>query len=136
MLRYVPNDNYTGYDEIYYRVMDKNGNWSEPAKIKIEVAGFFIPNAFTPNGDNKNDKLVIIGLYQFDRVELEVIDRFGRRIYYSSDYKNDWDGRSNLDGRIVEEGTYYVSFKGIKANEKPILRRSTILITKDRLHTY
>lgn len=136
VLRYTPDHNYTGYDNIVYRVRDKNGNWSEPATIKIEVAGFFIPNAFTPNDDNKNDRLEIIGIYQFDRVELEVIDRFGRQVFYSSDYNNDWAGRNSLDGHQLEEGTYFVTFKGIKAKEKPIVRRGTILITRDRLHSF
>ncbi|WP_140936648.1 DUF7507 domain-containing protein [Sphingobacterium lumbrici] len=121
---YVPNENFTGFDEWTYQIQDKNENWSNPAKITIEITGFFLPNTITPNGDNKNDTFVVIGTYLFDRMELDIIDRFGKSVYKNSNYQNDWDA-SNLS-----EGTYFYIFTGHKINEKSVVRKGTVLITK------
>lgn len=121
---YVPNDNFTGFDEWTYQIQDKNENWSNPAKIIVETTGFFLPNTITPNGDNKNDTFVVIGAYLFDRIELEIIDRFGKSVYNSSNYQNDWDA-SNLS-----DGTYFYIFKGHKINEKSVIRRGSVLMTR------
>jgi gliding motility-associated-like protein len=58
-----------------------------------------IPNVITPNGDSKNEKFVVKEL--FDRTSLLIFDRFGKNIYQTSDYHNEWPD-SNLSA-----GTYY-----------------------------
>jgi gliding motility-associated-like protein len=55
-----------------------------------------LPNAFTPNGDGKNDCFGIsryAGLLQ--HVELSVYDRFGVRVFFTTNPLNCWDGRYN-----------------------------------------
>lgn len=58
-------------------------------------------NVFTPNGDGVNDVL------RFDLLEfttgssLQIFNRWGKLVFESSDYRNDWDGGD------VEAGTYY-----------------------------
>src|SRR5690606_10083665 len=59
---YESNKTFSGVDEFTYRIMDKNGNWSEPATVKIEVSGILMPNVITPNGDGVNDVFKIIGV--------------------------------------------------------------------------
>jgi len=84
--------------------------------LPISEAKLFIPNVFTPNGDNVNDVFVIakqndggsssgsnyipINL-EYIRIELIVLDRWGRKIYDNDNYKNNWDGGN------VPDGTYY-----------------------------
>jgi len=60
-----------------------------------------IPNLFTPNGDGRNDTFIIGGLEKYDQNELTIINRWGNKVYVSSDYRNDWMG-DNLN-----EGTYF-----------------------------
>jgi gliding motility-associated-like protein len=57
--------------------------------------GFFMPNAFTPNNDGKNDNLkpVLLGnvvMYQF-----RIYNRWGQIIFSSSDITKGWDGTFN-----------------------------------------
>ncbi|GGH26642.1 T9SS type B sorting domain-containing protein [Sphingobacterium alkalisoli] len=125
---YVPNDNFTGIDEWTYQIQDKNENWSNQAKITVETTGFFLPNVITPNGDERNDTFVVIGAYLFDRIELEIIDRFGKSVYKNSNYKNDWDAST------ISEGTYFYIFSGHKINEKSVSRRGSVLITRKINH--
>lgn len=58
--------------------------------------GLFIPNVFTPNGDGTNDLLVIRNLPP--NSQLMITNRWGKEVYSSADYKNDWSGDDIVDG--------------------------------------
>lgn len=70
-------------------------------QVLVEGKEFFIPSVFTPNGDGKNDKFVILGLNRFPGSELIIYNRWGNVVYQSKDYKNDWTGNG------LNEATYY-----------------------------
>jgi gliding motility-associated-like protein len=73
----------------------------------------FVPEGFSPNGDNVHDKFVIYNLPDGARVRLQVFNRWGVKVYESNDYKNDWDGTCNVNtslvlaGDALPESTYY-----------------------------
>lgn len=60
-----------------------------------------IPNVFTPNGDGRNDFFTIRNLFQYDYRSLIIKNRWGKTVYESSQYNNNWDGRG------VSDGVYY-----------------------------
>ncbi|NGM72292.1 gliding motility-associated C-terminal domain-containing protein [Sphingobacterium sp. SGL-16] len=126
---YTSEKTFSGIDQFTYRIMDKNGNWSEPATVKIEVAGILIPNVITPNGDGLNDTVELIGVYQFERVEIQIFDRFKNLIYENSNYKNDWQVSSS-----VRDGTYFYILKFNKKGEKAIIRKGSLLITREKIN--
>jgi len=64
-------------------------------------------NILTPNGDGKNDFLVIKNVEFYPNNQLKIFDRAGRLVHSIHNYKNDWDGRFN--GNILTEDTYYYS---------------------------
>ena len=76
------------------------------------LSDFFIPNVFTPNSDGVNDVFEIVGLAQFDRLELNVFNRWGNEVYANRSYQNDWDGNDLL------EGTYYYVIRAWMAGEE------------------
>ena len=100
-----------------------NGIWNEaadnvPTIVIIPNTNFFIPEGFSPNGDNKNDVFVIKGLpLDVDNV-LTVFNRWGNKVYQKSNYDNTWNGTPNVNGTLGTEklppGTYYyiIEFKG------------------------
>ena len=59
----------------------------------------FVPTLFTPNGDDLNDKLEIRNLPAGSRFVVK--DRWGKEVFASGDYKNDWDGKD------LEIGNYF-----------------------------
>lgn len=77
------------------------------SQATIKIVNFFIPNVFTPNGDNKNDTFEIIGLELFKTAELRVFNRFGFEVYHSQNYRNDWNGQGLNDGTYF----YYLKFE-------------------------
>lgn len=66
--------------------------------LQINHKNFFIPNAFSPNGDGKNDFFEIISEQSYP---LQVADRTGKLVYESSSYLNTWNGGD------LSSGTYF-----------------------------
>ncbi|WKN43606.1 gliding motility-associated C-terminal domain-containing protein [Tunicatimonas pelagia] len=64
-----------------------------------------IPSAFTPNDDNINDLWVLPNASIFSSVQVTVYDRFGKSVFESADYQNNWDG--TYEGRELPAGSYY-----------------------------
>ena len=60
-----------------------------------------IPNVFTPNYDNTNDFFVINNLLLYNYRPIVIKNRWGKTVYQSSQYNNDWDGTG------VPDGVYY-----------------------------
>jgi len=61
----------------------------------------FVPNVITPNGDGKNDFFVIQGLDITKNNKLIVLDRWGKEVYSTNSYKNNWNGAA------VSSGVFY-----------------------------
>lgn len=57
-----------------------------------------VPNVITPNGDGFNDNFVIAGLADYPGTMLQIFNRWGKKVYESSDYQNDWNGDNYHDG--------------------------------------
>jgi gliding motility-associated-like protein len=65
----------------------------------------FLPNAFSPNGDGKNDVFRVLPAEEGTRfTRLEVYDRWGQLVF-AGDNLPHWDGRG-LDGKPLDAGTY------------------------------
>jgi len=71
---------------------------SDDTTIVVEVVNIQIPNVFTPNSDGFNDKFVVAGIDILENTHLKIFNRWGRIVFESSDYKNDWDGGNCSDG--------------------------------------
>ena len=110
-----------GCDTSYYKT------------IKVNPVALKVPNVFTPNGDGVNDYFIIslddssgsgtgghrdgepqyeheYDAYEplnkyYESTQLTVFNRWGRIVYSSSDYQNDWDGGN------LSDGTYFYVLK-------------------------
>ena len=64
-----------------------------------------IPDAFTPNNDGLNDCYRITVNADIDFYKLGIYNRWGNRIFYTTNRNDCWDG--SYKGNIQETGTYY-----------------------------
>lgn len=64
----------------------------------------YLPNAFTPNGDGLNDALKIFTACELSHFQLEVYDRWGRRVFVGNDLSQGWDGF--FEGNLLPAGSY------------------------------
>ncbi|MEI7594966.1 MAG: gliding motility-associated C-terminal domain-containing protein [Bacteroidota bacterium] len=74
---------------------------SDSVEVTLINCSVTVPNAFTPNGDSYNETFYIKGLEEYPNTNLSVYNRWGKLIYESSNYQNNWDGNNAADG------TYY-----------------------------
>jgi gliding motility-associated-like protein len=77
----------------------------------IDVApeySFYIPNAFTPNGDKINEKWFPIG-QSIGQYSLTIYDRWGIPVFQSVDIDFAWDGKLS-SGEPANEGIYNYVF--------------------------
>ena len=66
----------------------------------------FIPNAFTPNGDNINDEFKPEMLEYLEEGYLfEIFDRWGEKVFYTNDPDKGWDGL--IKGKPVTTTTVF-----------------------------
>ena len=90
----------------YYLQATRYGACTSVDSMQLQViAGLFIPNAFSPNGDGLNDTWNIPGLQGYPDFMLRVFDRYGQVIWQSSGSFRPWDGTKN--GKPLPVGTYY-----------------------------
>jgi gliding motility-associated-like protein len=86
---------------------DINGNESpKSAVICVDSCNFYeIPNVFTPNGDNINDKLVAKTSGLVEKIDFRLFNREGMLLFRTEDPKINWDG--TYKGKIVSPGVYF-----------------------------
>ena len=93
----------------------------------ISVFGptFYLPNAFSPNNDGRNDLFVIpsVGL---ESISIVIYDRWGRVITESNALDFSWDGTS--EGKLLPEGTYVIQVEGQSLGGEEISRTGTITL--------
>jgi gliding motility-associated-like protein len=65
----------------------------------------FIPNAFTPNGDGRNDNYKVEYKGDMDLKEMHIYNRYGQRVFSSATVDKTWDG--TFQGKLVDNGTYF-----------------------------
>lgn len=98
---------------------------ADSMQVKV-VAGIFIPNAFTPNNDGKNDRWRIPFLFpQFGAV-VNVFNRFGQLVYHTEGNLVDWDG--NFGGLPQASGAYIYHIRYKKSNGEVNLKGTIMLI--------
>ena len=99
-------------DSTTYVVIGMN-EWGcrDSAKVIITInynAYEFVPSAFTPNGDGKNDIFRIVNQKFVKLIDFSVFDRWGKLIYHNTyDAKQGWDG--NYNGVAQDMGVYFYS---------------------------
>jgi gliding motility-associated-like protein len=81
------------------------GSIEMSSEITVNECDVVIPNVFSPNSDGYNDMWVIWGLEEHPGTSVIIFDRWGKEVYSSSDYANNWDG-DNQHG-----GVYYYIVK-------------------------
>ena len=85
-----------------------------------------LPNVFSPNNDGVNDTwgAEILGFY--GKIRIMIYERSGKRVYYSIDATERWDGK--YLGKEVIAGTYYSIIEVESTGE---VHRSALTILRD-----
>jgi gliding motility-associated-like protein len=66
-----------------------------------------IPNAFTPNGDGRDDTWQIEFIEQYPENTVSVFNRWGNRVFSATNYSRANEWRGDINGQPAPVGTYY-----------------------------
>lgn len=99
--------------------------------IKFKVydgPALYVPSAFSPNNDGKNDELkfIAVGMKSVDL--FQVYNRYGQLIYSSNDMRRGWDGRAFGVSQPV--GTYVWMIKGTDPGGVPHFKKGTVTLVR------
>jgi gliding motility-associated-like protein len=84
---------------------DSNHNGMGDACDIVELK---ISEVITPNGDGINDTWFIYNIENNPNTTIRVFNRWGAEVFFSNNYKNDWDGHfKNSKTDLPASGAYY-----------------------------
>jgi gliding motility-associated-like protein len=113
-----------GFDEYFWNTGATGSDLSITAAGRYEVTVFMngcigndsvwitmpvhyipVPNAFTPNGDGRNDKFQLVGpMEEITRFKMQIFNRWGYLLFETSDPFDGWDG--TYQGEVCDPGSY------------------------------
>ena len=95
---------FTSNDSVLVEVFD--GFCKNNDGIRIEAFTVKVPTAMTPNGDGSNERFEPIEeLTGLNEHTMMVFNRWGEKVWESTDFAAGWDGKQN--GKFVADGTYF-----------------------------
>ena len=95
-------ENISNPQTIYVRVEDKSA-FECFSLTNLDLVVCQIPQGISPNGDGFNDTFELKG---YDVKRIKIYNRYGKLVYETSNYSDNWDGQSN-EGNKLPVGTYF-----------------------------
>lgn len=111
-----------------YIVAYNNFGCTDTARIQIDVDGeetIFIPNAFTPNGDGRND-VFRLNLFDLKEFEFRIFNRTGQLLFETQNTQAIWDG--TFKGQKVPDGVYPFRLRYLDLQNLPKVIEGTITL--------
>ena len=118
----------------------QNGTYSVEATLKCGcklmadtvvidnyVAGYVVPNAFTPNADGKNDELYVIAS-AIDNMAFSIYDRWGEKVFETHNLATGWDG--TFKGKPLSAQTFMYYLQGTLTNGQPVNSKGCITLLR------
>ena len=84
---------------------------TEIGLVDLCPAEIFVPNIFSPNDDGVND-LFEIQSYEIQTFKIIIVDRWGNKVFETTDLYNSWDGTSNGVSSVPGVYAYFIAYSG------------------------
>jgi gliding motility-associated-like protein len=97
-------------------------------KVYLTQPDIFVPNAFSPNGDGRNDVIrpICVGISQLNFFRL--YSRWGQLVFSTTEINKGWDG--TLGGVLQASGTFVYVAQGIDYLGKPLTKRGVVVLVR------
>lgn len=102
------------------------GSATDDVNIKSVDCVILFPNAFTPNGDGRNDLFKILNAFNLQNYTLTIFNRWGEQVYSTTDFRQGWNGEHK--NRPQDPGTFVYYCRYTKDNIPITTKGSFILI--------
>lgn len=123
----IPGAEFTVTRTGYYRVKATNncGTATDEIFVKFDdCENIYVPNTFTPNGDNRNDFFFAQTATELIEFSMIIYDRWGNTVFKTSDILAKWDGTYN--GTELPIGVYTYQIAWISAFDPNVERKEKI----------
>ncbi|HRY33057.1 MAG TPA: gliding motility-associated C-terminal domain-containing protein [Bacteroidales bacterium] len=87
----------------------------------------YVPNAFSPNNDRKNDLLLVQSPY-IESMQLFIYDRWGNKVFETRDPAVGWDG--TWQGKACEQGVYVYYIEAGCFNKETFKKKGNITLIR------
>jgi len=116
-----------------YTVVASNGCGKDTLTATINMTActcqLLLPNAFTPDGDGRNDTFRPLHACEISDFQMAVYDRYGDLVFRSSNPDIGWDG--TFRGRRVSPGSFVWMVRYINTMTKqPVLKKGSVLVIR------
>ncbi len=123
-------------EDTWYKVSIVGNNGcliTDSILIKSSIANangnFYVPNAFSPNGDGKNDCFGVKYWGPANFFTMSIYNRWGQLVFHSQNINNCWDG--TINGIPQPAGTYVYEIGVSSACSKGIIyRKGTVVLIR------
>ncbi len=100
-------------------------------KINVDFAmAEFIPSAFSPNGDGKNDVFRIFNLRYQKITEFRIFNRWGQEVYGTTNTAEGWNGRNSHTGEPADMGVYQYLIRTVRPDGTPQLYKGDVMLMR------
>jgi gliding motility-associated-like protein len=118
-------------DQTYILAVKNNDGCEARDTINIKVFAhldIYVPSAFTPNGDGRNDVLHIVAPGLKELFYFRVYSRWGQTVFDTRDLLKGWDGKIN--GQLPETGVYVWIVKGANYLGNVVESKGTVTLIR------
>jgi len=95
--------------------------------IAIPLDDVYIPSAFTPNGDGRNDEVKVMGT-AINEIDFKIFNRWGQMVFHTTDKSRGWNGMMN--GTLQPTGTYVYTVRVKKASGQVVEKKGIVTLIK------
>lgn len=108
--------------------LTSNDNIVAHFKTNDVLLNVFIATAFSPNGDGNNEYLVMHGMEGVKNMEFVVYNRWGQRVFSSTDPLFQWDG--SMNGQKLDAGVYAYKLTAVAGDGIESIKTGNITIMR------
>lgn len=134
---FIRNPTYTFVDTGIYEVMQVvfHDNGCADTMIQVidiePIVQFFLPNAFTPNYDGKNEEYKPKGLSSgVSYYSLGIWTRWGEQVFETTNPDEGWNGRKHNSGQDLPVGVYMCVLQYRDARNRPVEIREFVTLVR------
>jgi len=96
-------------------------------EIPCDESEIFVPNAFTPNGDNVDDILYVRSNI-LKSIYFVIYDRWGEKVFETTSLNEGWDG--TFRGKKCDPAVYDYYMKAVCINAKTFIKKGNITLIR------
>jgi gliding motility-associated-like protein len=117
----------------YVTVADSQGCYKTDSVVVIvlktpcEQSNIYIPNAFSPNADGKNDVLYVRG-NNIISLYFAVFDRWGQKVFETTDITKGWDGR--FKGARLDPAVFGYYAEGVCPGNEKFFKKGNVTLLR------